>query len=275
MNNTKLSVITINYNNADGLKKTLDSVISQTSIGDYYSFEHIIVDGASTDGSKEIIEKALENIDYAKHVSFWCSEKDGGIYPAMNKGIAHAKGDYCLILNSGDTFINEHCLERACSCNSGEDIFYFNVKIIYPKKIFNLVYPDVITARFFYEGKTLNHQSILIKTSLQKRYPYSEKYKIVSDVDFLMKAFVYEQSTYKHINEFLVLYDAIDGLSSSPKTKELFEEERKILFKKRFPSFFYDDYVYYSKVIFHLLPITTLLKRLKKRLQKLVYFGKD
>ncbi|MBQ9631041.1 MAG: glycosyltransferase [Treponema sp.] len=264
-----LSIITVNYNNKEGLRKTLQSIVSQTC-GNY---EHIIIDGGSTDGSVDVIHEFLQNENYAKHVTHWSSEKDDGIYNAMNKGIVFAKGDYCLLLNSGDVFVNHKCLQKACDCNSGEDIFYFNVKIIYPKKIFKLIYPDTISARFFFEGKTLNHQSILIKTSLQKRYPYSEKYKIVSDVDFLMKAFVYDHSTYKHVNDFLVLYDATEGLSSSPKTRDLFWAERKILFKKRFPSFFYDDYVYYSKKIIYYAPIISFLRKIKHRLEKLIYQG--
>ena len=90
----KLSIITINYNNCDGLQKTIDSVIAQT----WRDFEWIVIDGGSTDGSKELLEQ------YKEHFSYWCSEPDKGIYNAMNKGIAKANGDYLNFMNSGDAF---------------------------------------------------------------------------------------------------------------------------------------------------------------------------
>ena len=96
-----LSIITINYNNAAGLRKTLESVRTQS----FTDYEHIIVDGGSTDGSVEVIHEFLQDAEYAKHVSWWCSEKDKGIYNAMNKGIQHAKGEYVATLNSGDSYV--------------------------------------------------------------------------------------------------------------------------------------------------------------------------
>ena len=90
--NNKLSIITINYNNLEGLKRTVESVINQTS----KEFEYIVIDGGSNDGSGAYIESKSEHIDY------WVSEPDKGIYNAMNKGIAKASGEYLLFLNSGD-----------------------------------------------------------------------------------------------------------------------------------------------------------------------------
>ena len=88
----KLSVITINFNNRDGLRKTIESVVNQT----YNDFEYIIIDGGSTDGSVDVIKEYADRIDY------WVSEPDKGIYNAMNKGIDVAKGEYCIFMNSGD-----------------------------------------------------------------------------------------------------------------------------------------------------------------------------
>ena len=90
----KLSIITINYNNLEGFKKTAESVINQT----WKEFEWIIIDGGSTDGSKEYIVKL--NYDLTRNgwnpIAYWCSEPDKGIYNAMNKGIGKAKGEYLL-----------------------------------------------------------------------------------------------------------------------------------------------------------------------------------
>ena len=97
----KYSVITINYNNREGLKHTIDSVVCQT----YTDFEFIIIDGGSTDGSVEIIR------EYEEHITYWVSEKDHGIYHAMNKGVAQAHGDYCIFMNSGDCFHSSYVLD--------------------------------------------------------------------------------------------------------------------------------------------------------------------
>ena len=98
----KLSIITINYNNKNGLQKTIDSVISQT----FKDFEWIIIDGGSTDGSKELIEK------YSQHITYWVSEPDKGIYNAMNKGIKVAKGEYLFFLNSGDYLVQPNTINQ-------------------------------------------------------------------------------------------------------------------------------------------------------------------
>ena len=90
------SIITINYNNSEGLRQTIDSVVSQT----YHEYEYIVIDGGSTDGSVDIIGFFSDKVDY------WVSEKDRGIYHAMNKGVAQAHGDYCIFMNSGDSFYN-------------------------------------------------------------------------------------------------------------------------------------------------------------------------
>lgn len=112
----KLSIITVNLNNREGLRKTIESVICQ-SFSDY---EYIIIDGGSTDGSKELIEL------YQNKVTYWISETDKGIYNAMNKGIKTGKGDYCLFLNSGDWLVNSTVIEKEFSDSKQADIIYGN-----------------------------------------------------------------------------------------------------------------------------------------------------
>ena len=110
----QISIITINYNNASGLEKTIRSVVEQT----YNEYEYIIIDGASSDKSKEVIQ------EYQRYIDFWCSEKDSGIYNAMNKGIQKASGEYLLFLNSGDVLNNSAVLADIHGFLSGEDIVY-------------------------------------------------------------------------------------------------------------------------------------------------------
>ena len=108
----KFSIITINYNNKEGLEKTIQSVLGQT----FHDYQFIIIDGGSTDGSLDIIKQNADHIDY------WVSEPDGGRYPAMNKGIKQAKGDFLNFMNSGDTFHSPTVLEDIAKMNLTEDI---------------------------------------------------------------------------------------------------------------------------------------------------------
>ena len=98
----KISIITVNKDNAVGLKKTIDSIVNQI----YTDYEWIVIDAASKDGSVELIKQ------YQEHISYWVSEPDGGIYAGMNKGIAHANGEYLIFLNSGDTFADAKVLQH-------------------------------------------------------------------------------------------------------------------------------------------------------------------
>ena len=100
-----LSIITINYNDKEGLARTMNSVLSQT----YTDFEYIVIDGGSNDGSKTIIEQHQDQLGY------WVSEPDSGIYNAMNKGIAKANGEYILFLNSGDVLIDDTIIKYVCT----------------------------------------------------------------------------------------------------------------------------------------------------------------
>lgn len=178
----EFSIITINLNNAQGLKKTVESVISQ----DFRNYEYIVVDGASTDDSIESI------IEYRSHIDHLVSEPDNGIYHAMNKGIGMANGRYCLFLNSGDWLADEQVLSRVFEpCQdadiiSGDSAYYDTatqtIRWLIPS-------PDGLTAATLFNG-TLPHQSTFIKRELFNRYGlYNEDLKIASDWLFLLKLF--------------------------------------------------------------------------------------
>ena len=137
----KLSIITINLNNRDGLQKTIDSVVSQT----FRDFEWIVIDGGSTDGSKELIEQ------YADHFSYWVSEPDKGIYNAMNKGIKVAKGEYLQFLNSGDWLVDEKALERCFWHESKADIAYGDLWFCNGEEKERYKYPNKLTLKYLYD----------------------------------------------------------------------------------------------------------------------------
>jgi glycosyltransferase involved in cell wall biosynthesis len=182
----KLTIVTINFNNVSGLKKTMNSVLSQSSL----DFEYIVIDGNSNDGSIELIKQF--NHSSLEHFS-WISEPDSGIYNAMNKGIRMAKGEYIQFLNSGDTLaandVTEKILAYLFPSPQGErvgvrsSILYGNMLKPLPKRIhrdrgFAGRIPTILD---FYIG-TLNHSSAYIKRSLFDTYGlYDESLKIVSD----------------------------------------------------------------------------------------------
>ena len=98
----KVSIITISYNNLEGLKKTYDSISRQT----FCDYEWIVIDGGSVDGTKAVLK------EHEHELSFWCSEPDKGVYNAQNKGTEHANGEYCIYMNSGDSFFADDTLEK-------------------------------------------------------------------------------------------------------------------------------------------------------------------
>src|SRR5690606_11151151 len=110
----KISIITIVYNNVRDIEYTIRSVMKQT----YANIEYIIVDGFSTDGTLDVIEK------YREEIAILISEKDNGIYDAMNKGLNVATGDYVLFLNSGDELYEDMTLEKVFSSADNADVYY-------------------------------------------------------------------------------------------------------------------------------------------------------
>ena len=226
----KLSIITINYNNREGLQKTIESVVNQT----WREFEYIVIDGGSTDGSVDVIKQYLDRIDY------WVSEPDKGIYHAMNKGIDVAKGEYCNFMNSGDCFYENTTLE-----NIKDELA--NVSIINGKTAFDNGWvespPNSISLELFYTRKTINHQSSFIETQLLRKYKYDESLKIVSDWKFWIQAFVYENCTYKAIDSFIALFNS-NGISLT--NNELRCQENEIVLKELIPERILLDYLKYN-----------------------------
>ena len=219
----KLSIITVNLNNAKGLQKTIKSVISQT----FTDYEYIVIDGGSTDDSEKIIKK------YADKITYWVSEPDKGIYNAMNKGISKTKGEYLQFLNSGDLLIAETALDEVFFEFPDKDIVYGNLKTT--KEI--TVYPDKLTYSFFFAG-TLGHPSSFIKKELFEKYGnYNEQNKIVSDWEFFISAIIFNNCSYQNIKKTISFYEG-GGLSSD---KSMYLQEKKKMLKNKFPVM-YEEY---------------------------------
>lgn len=212
----KISVITVNYNNAAGLEQTVKSVLDQS----YQNFEYIVVDGGSTDGSVNILEQYKDKFR-------WTSEKDEGMYFAMNKGIKAAKGEFLLFLNSGDFFCDNRVLERVMSYGLDCDIVYGNMMINWGNgKITPGKMPKKISVEHMYKD-TLWHPVSFIKKSLFLTLGlYDVSYKMVADYAFFFKSIIANKATTKHIPVFIAEYST-DGFSSKPEYKSLERDERK------------------------------------------------
>lgn len=183
----RYSIITINFNNANGLNKTIESVVNQN----YNNFEYIVIDGGSTDNSITIIQK------YNDKISYWVSEPDKGIYNAMNKGISFAHGDYCIFMNSGDCFYSNDVLSQLSLFDA--DIVVGKVLVESQNRINYLQQPQSLFHVFLYTP----HQGALIKTKLQRKYLYDEKYKVISDRKFFLQVTL--TSKYKIISENIIM----------------------------------------------------------------------
>jgi glycosyltransferase involved in cell wall biosynthesis len=222
-----ITIITINYNNAEGLKKTFESVRNQT----YKNYEYVVIDGGSADESKIIIEQNKNIINY------YCSEKDEGIYDGQNKGIQQAKGNYLIFLNSGDAFDDNDFLNKAT--NFIEDNPSFS--LIYCDTIlknsdgsfYDIIQPDKLDLFYFYM-KTLNHQSCLIKRNLFDTFGlYESQYKICADFDFILKVFINDSKQFLHFNTFAVIYEN-DGFSAHTANYDIVVNERKKIIATHF-----------------------------------------
>lgn len=226
----KYSVITINYNNNIGLTHTIKSVVSQS----YGDFEYIIIDGGSIDGSVDVIKDNANQIDY------WITEKDRGIYHAMNKGVAQARGEYCIFLNSGDCFYNNDVLDGIAKLNVEEDILVGKIVSEKDNKYLFASPSRPISLYYLYSG-TVPHQSSFIKTELLRLYPYDERLKIVSDWKFFVQTIVLHNCSIKYVNVIVARFDT-SGVSTSNPDKMW--KEKEMVLSDLFPSRILADYQY-------------------------------
>ena len=234
----KLSIITINYNNAEGLRKTMESVLAQT----YTEIEYIIVDGASTDGSVDVIRELA-----TRPTIKWVSEKDTGIYNAMNKGIRMATGEYIEILNSGDILfdanVTQRMIERLDQINSKREenvgILYGNmIKVNAQGKVVGKSGYTEYSLRQFYSS-TLNHDCAYIRRDLFEEYGlYDEQLKIVSDWKWYLQAIGLGKVKPEYVDIDVTIFD--DGGISETNLTLRNAERRKVLEEVLPPAVLWD-----------------------------------
>ena len=199
----KISVITITYNNLFGLRRTCNSVLSQTC----RDFEWVVIDGNSKDGSKEYLESLSQQPD------FWVSEPDSGIYNAMNKGIAHSQGEYLIFMNSGDIFYDEYVVQHALEKWVDADIVYGDAMFCEKDGERMVHYPDEFMLYDFWRSYTPCHQASFIRaTLLRDNGGYDESYKITADYSKWIE-WKLENRSFRHIDVVVCRY-YLDGISS-------------------------------------------------------------
>lgn len=213
----KLSIITICYNIKDTIEKTCESIVNQT----WQDFEWIVVDGGSTDGTLDILNK------YKNRINILISEPDTGVYNAMNKGIKLSTGKYLNFMNGGDSFYDNFVLEKVFT---GKE---YTAGVLYGDMIHmgcngeHIIYPDIVTPSFVFKY-SICHQASFIKKEIFSKYGlYNEKFRIVSDMEKFV-ILLNNNETFQHINELVAIYEG-GGISSKKGT---LLKEKNIVDKK-------------------------------------------
>jgi len=225
--NKLLSIITVNLNNFEGLKRTVNSVLNQVNC----EYEYLIIDGLSSDQSKLFIDN-LKLIGKVRCIV----ERDNGIYDAMNKGINLSNGNYLLFLNSGDYFYSNTVLEKLTKLlNRTEcDVYYSDVNLVYKDYDKVRIYPENLSLEFWSES-TLNHQSTVIKKEILNNFnKFSLDFKLASDFNFYLSAFMTGKIFFK-IPFIISNYD-MNGISS--RSYDLLSEERIIILNNLISPYF-------------------------------------
>jgi len=217
-----LSVITIVYNNVSDIERTMLSVLKQT----YAEIEYIIVDGLSNDGTLEVIKK------YESRVAKLISEKDEGIYDAMNKGLAVATGDYVIFMNSGDEFYDSSTVAAVFASGDNADIYYGETEMMDAngQSLGQRRHkaPVHFTWRSFNYGMSVSHQAIYIKRSLLE--PYDRRYQLSSDIDWIIRA-AKKAKKIVNVNRYVAKY-LVGGMSKKKHRQSL--EERFDIMKRHY-----------------------------------------
>lgn len=224
MHNPVFSIITITYNASRWLEQTILNILSQS----YSNIEYIIIDGGSTDGTIDIIER------YASGISYWVSEPDKGIYDAMNKGLQKATGDYVWFINAGDSLYTSDTVQRVASLIQKKkvlpDIIYGETSIIDENGIFlgkrRLKAPDKLSWKSFRMGMLVCHQSFITKRTIVPLYDLTYRYS--ADFDWCIRCMKQANKIY---NTRITLSNFLEGGVSTTQHKASLKERYEIMCK--------------------------------------------
>ncbi len=218
-----ISIITVVYNAKEGLEKTIRSVAGQAG-----NVEHIIIDGGSDDETVEIIKK------YQDKISYWVSEKDNGIYDAMNKGLKRAKGDYVWFINAGDEIYSKETIGKVFGGTADADAYYGNIEYVdeegrtYGTRTLKKP-PERLSWKNFIEGMVVSHQSIIIKR--EHAVEFNMKYRHAADIGWAIRSF---KNCSNIVNTNLILVKFLIGGYSKRNIISSNRERYRIL-REHFP----------------------------------------
>lgn len=227
-----LSIITINLNDAAGLRRTAESITAQKS----RDFEWIVIDGGSTDGSLDVIT------EYEHHITRWVSEPDKGIYNAMNKGVRSATGAYLQFLNSGDALVDADVVGDFLATHPSADVIYGRSRIIDSegREIGLSPLPDMPLRLSYFWNHCLNHQAVFFSCRCFERFMYNEDNKMLSDNELIMQL-LYHGYVFERYDKCIALFNC-EGLSSRADMHTLLQSEFKDAVARLLPEGMRLDY---------------------------------
>lgn len=224
----KYSIIVVTYNNAEGLRETLQSI----RLLDYESKEVVVIDGGSQDATPSIIDANRDIITVA------ISEKDTGIYNAMNKGIRHVTGDYVVFMNAGDLFASKDVLSIVCNYDGdiilGGETYGGKVRMVKEK----MTLYDILSIG-------LNHQAVYYRRQIIQKYGFDESYRLIADLKSVVEPLVKEQVSVSCVPEILATCEG--GGVSQKKWRDTITENRRLVNEVMDP-FHKDDYMRFARI---------------------------
>ncbi len=229
----KLSVITVCYNAQESIEKTMQSVLSQS----YQNIEYLIIDGKSTDRTLDIVQEYQKKYDNIRLIS----EKDNGIYNAMNKGASCAQGNYIYYLNCGDLFFDEKTVEQVMQTieKNKPDILYGDIDVDYGTHRHRILYAEHkrLKKLWIALGITVCHQAVFAKTSIVEENGFDETFKLWADQEWMMRL-LKKKAMVETIEMPVCIYDGFGASSSADNLELVFGESDRIT-KKYMPWIYY------------------------------------
>lgn len=226
----KITVVTVCLNAQETIEATMLSVLGQT----FQDIEYLIIDGKSSDGTLDIVSKYI----YDKRMRV-VSEKDNGLYSAMNKAIGLCTGDYIIFMNSGDVFCDDKVIEDMLPhLQVGQDLVYGNVIRKTPKgNVLEKYHGRYKLMILLLVGKMMSHQTLFTKSKIMHKYMFDEQYKITADYDFVVRA-KKEKCSIEYVDRTICVVDNTEGISSRILNMEQMRREDDSSLKKNFPVWY-------------------------------------
>lgn len=221
----KISIVTVAFNCKSVIENTIKSVLNQT----YSNIEYLIIDGASNDGTMDVINRYRQRIDYIS------SEPDKGIYDAMNKGIAHATGDFVIFMNAGDSFYSINVLEEVVPKIEDDAVIVYGNIMKVAKRYMYLAKPAPLSE--MYSHMIVFHQATFTKLNYHKQNLFDVSYRSSGDYNFFYFAAIRDKVKFQYIPVTVANFDCVEGTSnvnfkrSQRENLRIWNKEQDFLFR--------------------------------------------